>query len=182
MLNRGSNPIQDEEWNRKVTKAADSFWSAFRMTENGKVKSTLMLYSFCLCWVFIAVYFASYFFLLDPLDALVSGAPKIVVYLVESLVPAVVGPAVCALPWPLYKDKRMMAASFTWIFLLAVACLIAMVVMMSDEPEARNLFLQFFAQAVPAPILLGGGLSAILYQRYMKNPSAAEKADSWKGQ
>ena len=79
MLSKGTNPIKDQEWNEKVTKAADSFWSAFQMTENGKVKSTLILYSFCLCWVFIAVYFAAFAFLLDPLDALVSGAPKVVV-------------------------------------------------------------------------------------------------------
>ena len=182
MLSKGTNPIQDQEWNEKVTKAADSFWSAFQMTENGKVKSTLLLYSFCLCWVFIAVYAVLFVFLLDPLDALVSGAPGLVVHVVEAVVPALVGAVVCALPWPIIKDKRIIPASYTWIFLLSMACLIAMLVMMKDEPEARNLFLQFFVQAVPAPILLGGGLSAILYQRYMKNPSAAEKADSWKGQ
>ena len=182
MLSKGTNPIQEQEWNEKVTKAADSFWSAFQMTENGRVKSTLLLYSFCLCWVFIAVYAASFAFLLDPLDALVSGAPGIVAHVVEAVVPALVGAVVCVLPWPIIKDKRIIPASYTWIFLLSMACLIAMLVMMKDEPEARNLFLQFFVQAVPAPILLGGGLSAMLYQRYMKNPSAAEKADSWKGQ
>ena len=82
MLGKASNPIENQEWNQKVTKAADSFWSAFQMTENGKVKSTLLLYSFCLCWVFIAIYVAAFFFLLDPLEALVSGAPKALVYLV----------------------------------------------------------------------------------------------------
>ena len=39
MLSKGNNPIQDKEWNDKVTKAANSFWSAFQMTENGKPKS-----------------------------------------------------------------------------------------------------------------------------------------------
>ena len=125
-MSKGTNPIKEEQWNQKVTKAADSFWSAFQMTENGKVKSTLLLYSFCLCWVFIAVYASSFVLLLDPLDALVSGAPKVVVYLVEALVPALVGTVVCALSWPLYKDKRLMLAAFIWIFLLAIACLIAM--------------------------------------------------------
>ena len=43
MLSKGTNPIKDQEWNEKVTKAADSFWSAFQMTENGKVKRTLVL-------------------------------------------------------------------------------------------------------------------------------------------
>ena len=182
MLSKGTNPIQDQEWNEKVTKAADSFWSAFQMTENGRVKSTLLLYSFCLCWVFIAVYAASFVFLLDPLDALVSGAPGIVAHVVEAVVPALVGAVVCALPWPIIKDKRIIPASYTWIFLLSMACLIAMLVMMKDEPEARNLFLQFFVQAVPAPILLGGGLSAFLYSRYLKNPPAVKEADSWKRQ
>ena len=182
MLSKGTNPIQDQEWNEKVTKAADSFWSAFQMTENGKVKSTLLLYSFCLCWVFIAVYAALFVFLLDPLDALVSGAPGIVAHVVEAVVPALVGAVVCVLPWPIIKDKRIIPASYTWIFLLSLACLIAMLVMMKDEPEARNLFLQFFVQAVPAPILFGGGLSAFLYSRYLKNPPAVKEADSWKRQ
>ena len=149
------------------------------MTENGRVKSTLLLYSFCLCWVFIAVYAASFAFLLDPLDALVSGAPGIVAHVVEAVVPAAV---VCVLPWPIIKDKRIIPASYTWIFLLSMACLIAMLVMMKDEPEARNLFLQFFVQAVPAPILLGGGLSAFLYSRYLKKPPAAKEAEPWKRQ
>ena len=182
MLSKGTNPIQDQEWNEKVTKAADSFWSAFQMTENGRVKSTLLLYSFCLCWVFIAVYAASFAFLLDPLDALVSGAPGIVAHVVEAVVPALVGAVVCVLPWPIIKDKRIIPASYTWIFLLSMACLIAMLVMMKDEPEARNLFLQFFVQAVPAPILLGGGLSAFLYSRYPKKPPAAKEAEPWKRQ
>lgn len=182
MLGKGTNPIKDEEWNRKVTKAADSFWSAFQMTENGKVKSTLVLYSFCLCCVFIAVYAASFVFLLDPLDALVSGAPKALVYLVESLVPSIIGTVLCMLTWPLFKEKRLMPASFTWMFLLAMACLIAMLILMRDEPEARNLFLIFFAQAVPAPILLGGGASAFLYSRYLKNPPAVKEAEPWKRQ
>ena len=182
MLGKGSNPIENQEWNQKVTKAADSFWSAFQMTENGKVKSTLLLYSFCLCWVFIVIYAVSFFFLLDPLEALVSGGPKALVYLTEALVPAVFGTAVCMLTWPLFKEKRMLPASFTWMFLLAMACLIAMLVLMRDEPEARNLFLIFFAQAVPAPILMGGGASAFLYSRYLKNPPAVKEAEPWKRQ
>lgn len=182
MLSKGTNPIKDQEWNEKVTKAADSFWSAFQMTENGKVKSTLLLYSFCLCWLFIAVYAGSFALLLDPLNALVSGAPGIVIHVVEAVVPALVGAVVCALPWPIIKDKRIIPASYTWIFLLSVACLISMLVMMKDEPEARNLFLQFFVQAVPAPILLGGGLSAFLYSRYLKKTPAVKKAEPWKRQ
>ena len=55
MLSKGNNPIQDKEWNDKVTKAANSFWSAFQMTENGKPKSGLLVYTFCLSFVMLAV-------------------------------------------------------------------------------------------------------------------------------
>ena len=40
---------------------ADSFWNAFRLTENGHVKSTLLLNSFCLSILFLAVYFAAFY-------------------------------------------------------------------------------------------------------------------------
>ena len=126
MLSKGTNPIKDQEWNEKVTKAADSFWSAFQMTENGKVKSTLLLYSFCLCWVYIAVYVACFAFLLDPLESLLSGAPTALVCLVEALVPALVGTVICMLPWPLFQEKRLIPVSYIWMLLLAAACLITM--------------------------------------------------------
>ncbi len=58
MLGRG-NPIQESQIDEKNSRAADSFWSAFQMMENGRVKSTLMLYSFRLCWVFAAVHGAA---------------------------------------------------------------------------------------------------------------------------
>ena len=85
------NPIQQQKYNEKVTKAADSFWGAFQMTENGKVKSTLMLYSFCLAWLFIFVYGALFFFLLDPLDAVLAGLPVTAVNLLEALIPSAGG-------------------------------------------------------------------------------------------
>ena len=68
------------------------------------------------------------------------------------------------------------------MLLLSAACLIAMLVIMKDEPEARLLFLQFFVQAVPAPILLGGGLSAVLYRHHLKHPPAEKAAEPWKRQ
>ena len=51
-----ANPIRQKEIDERVGKFADKFWGAFQMTENGRVKSTILLYSFCLCWVLLAVY------------------------------------------------------------------------------------------------------------------------------
>lgn len=180
-MRKAANPIEEQAWNEKVTRAADSFWSAFQMTENGRVKSTLLLYSFCLCCVFIAVYAGAYILLLDPLNAVFSGA-GLAAHVAESVIPAAVGAVVCALPWPLLKDKRILPASYTWMLALGAACLIAMLVLMRDEPEARGLFVQFFVQAVPAPILLGGGLAGVLYHRRPRKAPAPQASEPWKKQ
>lgn len=183
MLRKGTNPIKDEEWNQKVTKAADSFWSAFQMTENGKVKSTLLLNSFCLCAVLIALYAVLFVFLIDPLHALTEELSPLVDNLVGALVPAVIGAAVGSLTWPLFKEKRTLPMAYLWMLVLALACLITMLVLLRGESQATMLFLQFFVLFVPAPVLLGGGLSLFLYSRYLKRrPPAAGTAEFWKRQ
>lgn len=183
MLGKG-NPIQEQEYNNKVTKAAESFWSAFQIVENGKVKSTLLLYSFCLCWLFIAIYAAAFVLLVDPLYALTTGAPTVVGNLVGSLVPAVIGTAVCSLSWFLSRtEKRLMPAAYIWLALLMLACLITLLILLNGEREAQGLVLQFFGMFVLAPVVLGGGLSMFLYYRYWKNkPSAANPAELRKRQ
>ena len=183
MLGR-SNPLKEQEYNERVTKAAESFWGAFQMTENGKVKSTLLLYSFCLCWVFIAVYGALFFFLLDPLNALTSGLPVFAVNLVEALVPAVTGAAICSLAWFLSRtEKRLLPAAYSWLLLLMLACLITLLVYSNGEREVQLLILQFFGMFVLPPVFLGGGLSIFLYYRYWKNkPPVTSAAESKKGQ
>lgn len=178
------NPIQEQEYNKKVTKAAESFWNAFQMVENGKVKSTLLLYSFCLCWVFIAVYGALFFFLLDPLDALTAGLPVLAVNLVEALVPSVIGAAVCGLTWFLSRtEKRLLPVAYLWMLLLLLACLITLLIYTRDEREVQLLVLQFFGMFALPPLLLGGGLSMFLYYRYWKNkPPVAPAAELRKRQ
>ncbi|MDO4316388.1 MAG: hypothetical protein Q4C45_11485 [Oscillospiraceae bacterium] len=180
----GRNPIEEQEYNKKVTKAAESFWSAFQMTENGKVKSTLLLYSFCLCWVFIAVYGVLFFFLLDPLDALTAGLPVFAVNLVEALVPTVAGAAICSLTWFLSRtEKRLLPAAYLWLFLLMLACLITLLIYSNGEREVQLMILQVFGMFVLPPLVLGGGSAMFLYYRYWKNkPPVAPAAELKKRQ
>ena len=68
-----ADPIRQKEIDERVGRFADKFWGAFQMTENGKVKSTLLLYSFCLSWVLLAVY-GGCFALFNPwLDGALQG-------------------------------------------------------------------------------------------------------------
>ena len=150
-------------------KRADSFWGAFLLTENGRVKSTLLLNSFCLSIVFGAVYAAAFIFLVDPLHALMDGAGIFWTNLVESLVPAVAGTGICSISWLIFKEKRMMATAYAWLLVFAFACFVTVMMLFgSDVPEAKTMFLQVFMMLVPAPILTGGILSVFLYCRYLK--------------
>ena len=82
--------LKKEERERAQKERADRFWACFLFTENGKVKSTLLLYSFCLCFVFLAVYGAAYAPIVEWLDPLLAGHPVALVNFVEAAVPTLV--------------------------------------------------------------------------------------------
>lgn len=172
-----SNQLKKQDRSRERGQKADRFWRAFLLTENGKVKSTLLLNSFCLSFVFLAVYVASFAFLVDLLHPLVAGLPVALINLAEALVPALAGTAVCALAWFPCREKRLPLAAYLWLALLMLACCITMLILLRQDGAAQRAFLGVFALFVPAPLLLGGGLSAWLYRRYRKR-RATESATS----
>ena len=181
MLGKG-NPIQESQIEERIGRAADSFWSAFQMMENGRGKSTLMLYSFCLCWVFAAVYGAAIALLIGPLHMLMAGSPVFLENLVTALVPAVLGTAVCCLTWLLPGDKRKLPAAYLWLTLLMLACLIALLILLKGEQGAQILALQFFGMFVLVPLIMGDGMSILLFYRYWKHkPPVKDVAELRKG-
>lgn len=142
---------------------ADSFWNAFRLTENGHVKSTLLLNSFCLSILFLAVYFAAFYLLTDPIHHLLSAAPRAVENLANALLPAAVGTAACALA-QLFCHPRTVLAAYLWLLALALASLIAMLLMLRGQ-EGTSLFLSLYTMLVPAPLVLGIAVSLWLLRR-----------------
>ena len=178
-----ANPIRQKEIDERIGKFADKFWGAFQMTENGRVKSTILLYSFCLCWVLLALY-GGCFALINPwLNALLtaSGTPIWLINLIEALAPAVAGTAVASLVWLLPGDKRLLPAGYVWLTLLLLACLIALLILMGWK--SAGLVLQFFGMFVLAPLVLGLGSSLLAYYLYWKKrPPAGDPARPWKRQ
>lgn len=166
----GADRLRRDARDRERANRANSFWDAFLMTENGKVKSTLLIYSFFLSVVYLAVYFAAFILLLDPIHAVTENASLAVVYLTEALVPAIAGTAVCGLTWKLFRDKRLMIATYAWLVVMALTVLMTMLVLFGDDKASLMLFLQFFALSVPAPLILGCGMTFLLYRRHLRNP------------
>ncbi len=147
---------------------ADSFWNAFQMTENGHVKSTLLLNSFCLAILFIAVYAVAIFLLTDPIHAWLANGPLFWEQLVSALLPALAGTAVCALTQLVCKPRTVLAA-YLWLAALSAACLVTMLILLRDDSGAIRLFLQVFALLIPAPLLTGLGCSLWLFRRSVKD-------------
>ena len=176
-----ANPIRQKEIDERIGKFADSFWGAFQMTENGRVKSTLLLYSFCLCWALLAVYCGCFALFSPLLDNLLQGLPVGLINFLEALIPAAAGTAVGFLAWLLPGDKRLLPASYIWLTLLMLACLIALTVMMGLD--SLGLILQFFGMFVLAPLAVGLSTSMLAYYLYWKKrPAAGDPARPWKRQ
>ena len=74
MQNRKLEQLRQEEQNRIWKDRGDRFWGAFLFTKDGKVKSTLLLYSFCLSVVFAVVYVAAYVIFVNLLHPMLEGA------------------------------------------------------------------------------------------------------------
>ena len=144
--------LRRAEREKEQARRVESFWDAFRLTENGHVKSTLLLNSFCLSILFLAVYGAAFFLLTDPIHAWLALAPRAVENLVSALLPALIGTAICALTHLICHPQTVLAA-YGWLFLLR------------GDHGASVLFLQLFGMMVPVPLLMGFGSSWWLLRR-----------------
>ncbi len=180
-----ANPIRQKEIDERIGKFADKFWGAFQMTENGRVKSTILLYSFCLCWVLLVLYGGCFALFTPWLDGLLAGTgfPVWLVSLTEALVPAAAGTAAASLVWLLPGDKRLLPAAYVWLALLLLASLIALILMFLSDGEGIGLVLQFFGMFTLAPLALGLSSSFLAYNLYWKKrPPAGKAARPWKRQ
>ena len=160
--------LHQAEREKERVRRADSFWNSFQMTENGHVKSTLLLNSFCLAILFVAVYAVVFFLLTDPIHAWFSDGPLLLENLVNALLPALLGTAVCGLFHFLCQPQTVLAA-YLWLLALALACLVTMLILLRDDGGAIRLFLQVFALLIPAPLLTGLGCSLWLFRRSVKD-------------
>lgn len=143
------------------------FWDIFLLTENGKLKSSFLVYAFSLSLLFLVFYFLAYGLLLGPIEALVKDTlPVPWINLIESVVPAVVSTASCLLFFLISRDKRLVPAAFLFLFLYALFLLIA--VSLALRPEDRSDFMQLYSMFVPVPLFFGCGSSIAIYLKYRK--------------
>ena len=152
------------ERKKKWDERGKKFWSTFLFTENGKPKSGFLVYTFCLAIAFFAIYYASFYFLVDLIAPLVEGWPVWFGNLISSLCCSAVGLIAGCLLHRWFSDKRLMLGAHLWLVLLAVASVIAMAVMLKGT-GAMGEFMVFFIWFAVIPLCLGLLVFYRLYRR-----------------
>ena len=142
----------------------DHFWRVLFLNEQGRPKSAMFLYSFCLSLLFFAIYTAAYFFLIDVLESAFAASSVLVRNLFQSVLPGLLGTVVCCALFYVFPDKRLVPVSYLWLAALALAALLTMAFI--TEKEEFRIFLYFFAMLVPSGLVSGGLISFLQFRRY----------------
>ncbi|MBP5163167.1 MAG: hypothetical protein ILP16_09375 [Spirochaetales bacterium] len=158
-------PVKERSsFQRKV----DHICRVIFLTEEGKPKSTLLIYSFSLALLFIVVFLVSYWLLLEPLEMALSGSSVVMRNIVEYTVPALVGCIPCvALSFAFKERMNMVPAAFTWLCVIDLIMFVTMIFMVdrSDWVTEYRLFLAIVGLPMLISAVLGTVASQVVYRR-----------------
>ena len=162
----------------KWAKREKSFWKAFLFTEDGKPKSGLMTYTFCLSLVYVVLYIAAFNFAIEWLTPVTAAWPVLAGNLAQSLAVGAAAALISFVLHRLFSDKRIMFGCHLWLAGYGVLVCVSMLVILRDQ-EAFGAFLHFFLWFMLVPVLLGLVITFLLYRRDYVSPQKAEDAP-WK--
>ncbi len=169
---------QKKERKEKWAKREKNFWKAFLFTEDGKPKSGLMVYTFCLSIVFVLLYIGAFNLIINWLSPVTAEWPVFAGNLVQSLAAGVVGVLVTLILHRIFSEKRLMLGTYLWLAGYILLVSVSMIFMLGDW-EAFVAFLHFFAWFAVIPVILGLIVSYFLYRRdYV--PPKREEDQPWK--
>ena len=167
-----------KERKEKWAKREKSFWKAFLFTEDGKPKSGLMVYTFCLSIVFVLLYIGAFNLIINWLSPVTAEWPVFAGNLVQSLAAGVVGVLAALILHRIFSEKRLMLGTYLWLAGYILLVSVSMIFMLGDW-EAFVAFLHFFAWFAAIPVALGLIVSYFLYrQDYV--PPKREEDQPWK--
>ncbi len=169
---------QKKERKEKWAKREKSFWKTFLFTEDGKPKSGLMVYTFCLSIVFVLLYIGAFNLIINWLSPVTAEWPVFAGNLVQSLAAGVVGVLAALILHRIFSEKRLMLGTYLWLVGYILLVSVSMIFMLGDW-EAFVAFLHFFAWFAAIPVALGLIVSYFLYRRdYV--PPKREEDQPWK--
>lgn len=168
-----------QERREKWAEREKNFWKTFLFTEDGKPKSGLMTYTFCLSIVLLFLYGAAFYFSIELLTPVMEGLPVFLGNLLQSLAASVAVILLCCVLHHFLTDKRLMFCSHVWLVVYAVAALVTLLIMLRGT-DAAGAMLTFFGWFVLIPVALGTVVFFLLYRRDYVSASAALDVPEWK--
>lgn len=167
-----------KERKEKWAKRERSFWKAFLFTENGKPKSSLLIYTFSLSFVFFAVYVGALFLLVDWLNPVVESWPPVAGNLLEAGLSCAIGILVGMVLHELFPDKRLVFGAHIWLALYAVAAFITVLLMMKGDAGVAD-FTAFFCWFFLPPVVLGNLVFYYLFRRDYEPERKPQELKPW---
>ena len=152
--------MAQKERNRLSGKIDNIFKSIF-FSEDGRPSSAVLLYSFCLSLLFVAIFVASYVILIDVLEALFLNSSVAVRNVVEYTVPAIVGCIPClALSFALKGEKmNMVPIAFIWMSVITLIMYVTMA--FAADKSNWNTEYRMFLKVIGLPMLISSVLGII---------------------
>lgn len=153
-------------------KKMDRFWAALFLTPEGRPKSAVLLYSFCLSLLYLVVYGTAYFFLIDAIESAFAGSGVALRNIMQSLLPGLAGTIVCCSLWFAIKDRRIVPAAYVWLALFAAASLVTTALL--TDGEGFRIFLYFFLMLVPTGLVSGAIFTFLMFRAHLNAGDAAK--------
>lgn len=177
-IDQAERERQKKARKEKWAKREKSFWKAFLFTEDGKPKSGLMVYTFCLSLVYVLLYVAAFNFSIEWLTPVTASWPALAGNLLQSLAAGGALALVSLVLHRLFADKRLMFGCHLWLACYALLVCVSMLFLLGDR-EAFGAFLHFFFWFILLPVSLGLAVTFLLYRRdYV--PPKREEEQPWK--
>lgn len=133
--------------------------------DEGRMRTSPFLFSFCISILFFMALFLSLSFLMGPLDNLLVSLPSVVDSVLEVIAPSIL----CIIPFLLcmrrMKKPGMIVSAFLWATGIVVALFILVLLKLSDERETMAFFLQYGISMLLVPPILGLALSWTVYRK-----------------
>lgn len=162
----------------KLQKLEKSFWRSFLLTEDGKPKSGLLIYTFCLSFVFLGIYIVAFWMVIEELSDPLASLPPVLGNLIQSVLVGVAASALSGLMHILLPDKRLAFGTHLWLALYVVASVITLAILLR-EAELIGTMLMFALWFAVIPLAMGLTVTYLLYRRDYVPPRQAEEKPEW---
>ena len=159
---------------------AKRFWSTFLFTENGKPKSGLVIYTFSMSIVFLALYLLAFHLFTELLHPLTDRWPPLWGNLLTSLAVCAVVSAIGVVLHHLLPEKRLLFGTHLWLALYVAASIITMAILLRGSGAMRE-FMVFALWFALIPLAVSLPLFFLIYKKDYHPPlPPAEEEEAWK--